>query len=77
MNFDQRFGGFLADVQGWQDAAERAPESSPACPGLCVTASDVGVFVEGNPVAYPHSDCPVHDDAGIGRSNTDPKEIRP
>jgi hypothetical protein len=30
------------------------------CNGLCLTAADVGVPVDGNPVAYPHPDCGVH-----------------
>lgn len=33
-----------------------APE--PECDGMCITASDLGVFVEG--VAYPHPGCPAH-----------------
>lgn len=33
------------------------------CDGLCVMASDLGIFAEG--VAYPHPGCPAHDpDAG-------------
>lgn len=34
--------------------------SAPECDGLCVTAADIGVPVEGNPVAYPHPGCPAH-----------------
>lgn len=30
------------------------------CNGECFTASDVGVTVADNPVAYPHPDCPLH-----------------
>ncbi|MFD1546952.1 hypothetical protein [Nonomuraea guangzhouensis] len=56
----EQLAGFLADVQGWQDDAEQASEPTRTCAGLCVTAYDVGVFVDGNPVAYPHPDCPVH-----------------
>lgn len=32
----------------------------PPCSGDCLTAYDVGVPVAGNPVAYPHPDCPLH-----------------
>jgi hypothetical protein len=30
------------------------------CSGECLRASDVGVGVTGNPVAYAHPHCPVH-----------------
>jgi hypothetical protein len=68
MTPDQPFAGFLADAQGWQDAAEQASEPVRTCDGMCVTAYDIGVFVQGNPVAYPHPDCPAHGD---------PEGIRP
>ena len=34
---------------------------SAECDHLCVYASDVGVDVPGNPVAYAHPGCPAHD----------------
>jgi hypothetical protein len=30
------------------------------CDHLCMRASDVGVYVAGDPVAYEHPGCPVH-----------------
>ena len=36
--------------------------SADDCNGICVRASDVGVMVAGDPVAYPHPACPVHGD---------------
>lgn len=36
------------------------PGDEPGCNGLCHRASDVGVAVPGDPVAYPHDSCPEH-----------------
>ena len=32
------------------------------CNGICVTASDIGIYAPGNPVAYAHPACPEHGD---------------
>lgn len=36
------------------------PGTEPGCNGLCHRASDVGVSVPGDPVAYAHESCPEH-----------------
>jgi hypothetical protein len=36
------------------------PGAQPGCNGICHRASDVGVSVPGDPVAYPHDSCPEH-----------------
>lgn len=36
--------------------------NEPACDGLCITAADVGVPVDG--IAYAHPGCPLHDPEG-------------
>ncbi|EMY33559.1 hypothetical protein D477_014196 [Arthrobacter crystallopoietes BAB-32] len=28
--------------------------------GMCLTASDIGIGVAGDPIAYPHPGCPDH-----------------
>lgn len=32
------------------------------CNDLCVRGSDIGVYVDGDPVAYAHPGCPEHSD---------------
>jgi hypothetical protein len=36
------------------------PGAEAGCNGVCHRASDMGVFVAGDPVAYPHESCPEH-----------------
>lgn len=36
------------------------PGTTPGCNGVCHRASDVGVTVPGDPVAYAHESCPEH-----------------
>ena len=44
----------------------------PTCDGLCVTASDVGLFGTADDIAYAHPGCPRHDpDAVCGCGNPD------
>lgn len=31
-----------------------------SCNGICITAFEIGVYVAGNPVAYPHPECDKH-----------------
>lgn len=61
-DFDAAFTGLLAEMQRWQDDAARAPEPPSPCPGLCVTAYDLGADEYGDMIAYAHPDCPVHGD---------------
>jgi hypothetical protein len=41
------------------------PGAEPGCNGICTRASDVGVSVPGDPVAYAHESCPEHEDSAI------------
>lgn len=41
------------------------PGDEPGCTGLCHRASDVGVAVAGDPVAYAHDSCPEHGEAAV------------
>jgi hypothetical protein len=45
---------------GIRDDLPGLPGEKPGCNGICQRASDVGVSVPGDPVAYPHDSCPEH-----------------
>lgn len=42
------------------------PGDEAGCNGICQRASDVGVSVPGDPVAYPHESCPEHGSGAEG-----------
>lgn len=42
----------------------RHPDDPPACNGICLTASDIGLF--GSEIAYAHPFCEVHGDGCPG-----------
>lgn len=44
------------------DEIQRLQAELPKCNGMCLHASDVGVSVDGDPVAYEHRSCPEHGD---------------
>lgn len=55
--------GFLADVEKKCDELTARLATSPperVCRCTCLTAADVGVSLPGNPVAYAHPECQMH-----------------
>lgn len=62
-NIAEALRALAGDMETFDESTWEAqnPASAPQCDGLCVTASDVGVSVPGDPVAYPHPGCPLHD----------------